>query len=72
MLFGEIVFDDGVTCGAVKTCMSKYNKEFKLRRNQRSFDFDRMFNNGICNVKIKLIENFPCDNAYSLNCKKQK
>jgi hypothetical protein len=49
----------GVTCDALETCLSNYNTESKLKRTQLSFDFFRMFNSGIRNVKIEFIESFP-------------
>jgi hypothetical protein len=52
-----------VTCDALKTVLSNYNKESKLKCNKRLFEIYRIVNNGIRNVKIELIENFPCDSA---------
>ena len=48
---------------------SKYNKDSKLQRDQRSFEFYCMFNIGIRNIKIELIGNFPCNDACNLRCK---
>ena len=61
----------GVTCDALNTCLSEYNEESKLKRNQISLEFFRIFNNGVRNVKFQLIANFPCDNAQNL-CNKPK
>jgi len=50
----------GVTCDALKTCLSNYNKESKLNRNTKN-KFCSMLTNGLKIVKIELIENFPYD-----------
>ena len=39
----------GVTCDALKTCLSKYNKESKLKCNINNI-FNNIFNNGVRNV----------------------
>jgi hypothetical protein len=52
-----------------KPVFSNYNKDSKLQRDKRSFEFYRMFNVGIRNIKIELIGNFPCIDAYNLRCK---
>ena len=55
-----------VTCDALKTFLSNYNEESNLKRNQdRLNSIYRIFNNGVRNVKIQLIENFPCDGVYN-------
>jgi hypothetical protein len=59
----------GETCNALKTCLWNFHKKSTLNRTQSSFEFFRMFNNGVRIVKIQLIANFPCDNACRLRCK---
>jgi hypothetical protein len=55
-----------VTCDALKTFLSNYNEEANLKRNQdRLNSIYRIFNNGVRNVKIQLIENLPCDGVYN-------
>ena len=41
----------GETCNALKTWLSSYNKESKLKRNQNS-KFYSIFNKGVRNVKL--------------------
>jgi Uri superfamily endonuclease len=60
----------GSTCSSLQKYLSKFKKESKTRRNWRYDNFYNMIH--FNNVNIELIENFPCDNANDLICKKNE
>ncbi len=60
----------GPTCSSLKKCLSTYKKESENTRNWRYDKFYKMIH--FNKVNIELIENFTCDNANDLKCKKNE
>ena len=60
------------TCETLKACLSKHIKKAKLKSNRSFESYNQIDNFDIHNILIELIENYPCDDGYSLNVKKQK
>ena len=52
--------------------MSKFRKKSKSRVNWSCENIYMMIRSSYINCKIELIENFPCNNADELICKKMK
>ena len=62
----------GSTCETLKNCMSKFKIKSKSRVNWSYDYFYMMIRSSYINRKIDLIENFPCNNADELICKKNE
>ena len=62
----------GSTCDTLSKCMSKFRTKSKSRVNWSYDKFYMMIRSSYINCKIELIENFPCNNADELICKKNK
>jgi hypothetical protein len=60
----------GSTCDTLSKCMSKFRIKSKSRANLSYDKFYMMIRSSYINGKIELIENFPCNNADELICKK--
>jgi len=62
----------GSTCDILSKCMSKCRVKSKSRVNWSYDKFYMMIRISYINGKIELIENFPCNNADELICKKNE
>ena len=62
----------GSTCETLKNCLSKFRIKSKPRVNWSCDQFYMMIRSSYINCKIELIQNFPCNSADELICKKNK